>query len=107
MPEIVLTVGPGSFMPPPKVDSAVIRLNIREKPPVELTSEKAFFMLIKAAFSQRRKTAANSIANMTHYSKDSIYAAMDACQIDRNARAEQLTLEMLAQLSCCLEAGQK
>ena len=64
-PKLLFTVQPGSFYPAPKVTSAVIRLNVRKTPAVEVPGgdEKAFFSLIRAAFSQRRKTAANAISN--------------------------------------------
>ena len=98
-PEILFRVSRGSFMPPPKVDSAVIRLNIRKSPPVVIKNEKAFFSLIKSGFSQRRKTLANSIANTTGRKKEEIYAAMGKSGIDKNARAEQLSLEDWARLT--------
>ena len=53
-------VSAGSFMPAPKVDSSVIRLDIREKPGIEVSDEKLFFSMVHAAFSQRRKTASHS-----------------------------------------------
>ena len=64
-PKMLFTVQPGSFYPAPSVTSAVIRLDVRQEPPVELPEgqESAYFALIRAAFSQRRKTAANAIAN--------------------------------------------
>ena len=55
-------VSAGSFMPAPKVDSSVIRLDIRPDPPVEISDEKFFFRVVKAAFGQRRKTASNSLS---------------------------------------------
>jgi len=62
-PKLLFSVQPGSFYPAPKVTSAVIRLDVREKPAVTVPNgdEAAFFALIRAAFSQRRKTAANAM----------------------------------------------
>ena len=57
------TVQPGSFYPPPKVTSAVIQLQVREQPAVQVENEEGFFKLVRAAFGQRRKTAANSISS--------------------------------------------
>lgn len=54
-PEMLFSVSAGSFMPAPKVDSAVLRLNILKEPPVKVDDEKKFFKVVKAAFSQRRK----------------------------------------------------
>ena len=84
-PKLLFSVQPGSFYPAPKVTSAVIRLDVRE--------EAAFFALIRAAFSQRRKTAANAIANGLHLPKAQVIAALQAANLDERARPEQLTLE--------------
>ena len=61
-PQVLFPVGRGSFMPPPKVDSAVIRLDVLQQPPVAVEDEKWFFQVARGAFAQRRKTAANSIS---------------------------------------------
>ena len=77
---LMFTAAPGSFYPAPKVTSAVIRLNVRKTPAVEVPGgdEKAFFSLIRAAFSQRRKTAANAIANGLHLPKAQVISALQA-----------------------------
>ena len=54
--EILFEVDRSSFMPPPNVDSSVIKLNIRENPPIKVADEGKFFKFVKAAFAQRRKT---------------------------------------------------
>lgn len=59
----LFTVSAGNFTPVPKVDSAVIGIDIYDAPPVE-TNEKIFFSVIKAAFGQRRKTLANALTTM-------------------------------------------
>ena len=94
-PKLLFSVQPGSFYPAPKVTSAVIRLDVREKPAVQVPNgdEAAFFALIRAAFSQRRKTAANAIANGLHLPKAQVIAALQAANLDERARPEQLTLE--------------
>jgi len=97
--EILFHVGRNSFMPPPNVDSAVIKLNIRENPPVEVRDEKKFFSLIKACFAQRRKTLVNTVSNTTNYSKDELRNALGELGISETVRAEQLTIEQLANLS--------
>ena len=86
-------------MPAPNVDSAVIRLNIRKEPAVQVTDEKMFFRVIKAAFAQRRKTAVNSISNTMSINKQELTAAFEEASIAPNARAEALSLEQLAELS--------
>ena len=66
-PKLLFTVQPGSFYPAPKVTSAVIQLDVHTTPPVTPPNgdEAGLFRLIRAAFSQRRKTAANAVANTT------------------------------------------
>ena len=97
--EILFPVGRESFMPPPNVDSAVIKLNIRQNPTVEVTDEKKFFALVKACFAQRRKTLVNTVSNTTNYSKEELRNALSELDISDNVRAEQLTMEQLANLS--------
>lgn len=101
-PEILFSVSRGSFLPPPNVDSAVIRLALREKPPVEVGNKEQFFKIVRAAFSQRRKTAANSIAAAGRFTKSQAEQALEAAGAAKNARAEQLTLEQLAALANAL-----
>lgn len=98
-PEFLFNVKRGSFMPPPNVDSAVIKLNIRKEPPVVLNSEKAFFKLIKAAFMHRRKTLVNSVASGLGIKKEDIIKALLSLNISETIRPEQLSLEQFANLS--------
>ncbi len=98
-PEILFTVDKESFMPPPKVDSAVIKLKILEKPPVEVYDERAFFRLVKCCFSQRRKTLVNTVSNTAGIEKERIRTALNTLGISETARSEQLTLAELAKLS--------
>ncbi len=97
--EILFEVGRDSFMPPPNVDSAVIKLNIRSNPPVEVLDEKKFFSLVKACFAQRRKTLVNTVSNTTNYSKENLKTALLELGLSETVRAEQLTIEELANLS--------
>lgn len=92
-------VSAGSFMPAPKVDSSVIRLNIRPEPPVEVSDEKFFFKVIKAAFGQRRKTASNSLSSGLGMSKDKVNDAIADAGFEPTVRAESLDMQGLARLS--------
>lgn len=92
-------VSAGSFMPAPKVDSSVIKLDIRKQPPVELKDEKLFFRMVKAVFSQRRKTAANSISAGMSLPKEKVYAAIANAGYPETVRAESFTMEELAVLA--------
>ena len=106
-PKLLFTVQPGSFYPAPKVTSAVIRLNVRKTPAVEVPcgDEKAFFSLIRAAFSQRRKTAANAISNGLQLPKATVLSALEAAHLDPRSRPEQLTLQDYCALQAALQAG--
>lgn len=91
-------VSAGSFMPAPKVDSSVIRLDIREKPGIEVSDEKLFFSMVHAAFGQRRKTASNSISSGTGIPKAVVAEAIERCGFPPAVRAESMTAEQLAAL---------
>lgn len=97
-PQLLFSVQPGSFYPPPKVTSAVIQLVLRKEPAVQVDDEQAFFRLIRAAFSQRRKTAANSIASGLGIAKAEVTQALEAAGLSAMVRPEQLTLEDFAKL---------
>ena len=94
----LFNVSRGSFMPAPNVDSTVIRLDIREYPAVEVSDEKKFFRMVKAAFAQRRKTALNSISSGMGLSKTQVADALRASGLEENVRAEKLTMDELATL---------
>ena len=92
-------VDKNSFTPAPKVDSEVMRLDIRKEPEIELADEKFFFSVVKAAFSQRRKTAINGISSGMGLAKDKITKALGECQLSPTVRAEALTMQQLAALA--------
>ena len=98
-PEKLFNVSKGSFVPQPKVDSAVIKLTVRKKPPIELKDEKMFFKVVKAAFSQRRKTAVNGISSGLGIDKATVINAIENAGLDANVRAEKLTMQELGNLS--------
>lgn len=91
-PEILLSVPKTVFMPQPKVDSAVIRLNMKE-PPVDI-DKKLFFKIVKAAFGQRRKTILNSLSNRElGLDKEQVKELLERSNISPKARAENLKIE--------------
>ena len=98
-PELLFNVSAGSFMPAPKVDSAVIRLAVSNTPNVTVLHEKNFFKVVKAAFSQRRKTLSNALSSGLSLPKNEVNAMLNTLQIPANYRAEQLSLEQFAELS--------
>ncbi len=87
-----------SFIPSPKVDSAVIQLCIRKEPEIEIADEKLFFRMVKAAFAQRRKTALNSLSAGMSIPKDKIAQAIKNAGFRPDLRAEALSMEDLAKL---------
>ena len=105
-PKLMFTVSAGSFMPAPKVDSAVIRLDIRKKPPVEV-DEAAFFRVVKAAFSQRRKVISNSLSAGLGLDKAAVSKMLENAGVTPNARAEQLSLDGFAAIANQLDGGAK
>ena len=94
--KLMFTAAPGSFYPAPKVTSAVVRMDIRPTPAVQVEDEDGYFALIRAAFGQRRKTAANAIASGLGLPKDKVIAAIEAAGFDARIRPEALTLEDFA-----------
>lgn len=102
--EIVTTVPASSFMPPPKVDSAVVKLAMRKEPPISPKSEKIFFKTVRAAFCQRRKTLVNALCGSGIFtiSKDEIKRIVLALGFGENARGEELSLEQFCALSDAL-----
>ena len=85
-------------MPSPKVDSAVIRITLSNDNRYDIADKKEFFSLVKAAFSQRRKTLVNSVSSSLQIPKNQVADALDAIGIDRNIRAEKMTMEDFAAL---------
>ena len=97
--EILFDVGRESFMPSPKVDSAVIKITPYTVPKYCVDDEKAFFALIKAAFAQRRKTVVNSVSATLGIPKEKVAEALASLSLDVNIRAEKLTMENFVELS--------
>lgn len=105
--EIIKNVPASSFIPRPKVDSAVICLEMRDKPLVSPLNEKAFFALVKAAFAQRRKTLANALSAAGIFgSKESISAAISGMELSPTVRGEALSIGQFCALSDYFEKKQ-
>lgn len=99
-PELGFIVPRGAFRPVPKVDSAVVHIEIYKKPPVKVKDEALFFRVIRTAFSQRRKMLANSLKPVSPDIKEILPLA----GIEPNRRAETLSIEEFAKLSDILYA---
>ncbi len=100
-PEIVRTVPPSSFYPRPKVESAVIRLMKREKPPVAVEDENLLFRLIRCSFNHRRKTLVNGLLteNKGLWTREQVLSFLEEAGLPPMVRGESLSLEDFARLT--------
>lgn len=100
-PERVATVPASVFIPEPHVDSAVIRLALRRKPPVQVKDEALFFEVVRASFAQRRKTIANNLLAgiFTKADRPVLEALLAECGIDPVRRGETLDIAEFAALA--------
>lgn len=96
--KIVRRVPPQCFIPRPKVDSIVIRLDKLSEPKVKVENEKLFFDIIRNSFNMRRKTLWNGVKNIG-LSKENLELAFNEANIDPKRRGETLTIEEFATLS--------
>lgn len=99
--KIIRKVPPSCFMPRPKVDSIVIRLDRLEKPAVKVKDEKLMFEIIRNSFNMRRKTLWNGVKNIGA-SKEKLESAFEKAGVDPKRRGETLTIEEFAKLSDCI-----
>ncbi|MCA1057251.1 16S rRNA (adenine(1518)-N(6)/adenine(1519)-N(6))-dimethyltransferase RsmA [Rossellomorea aquimaris] len=103
--EMVMTVPKTVFMPQPNVDSAVIRLTKREKPPVDVKDEDFFFTVTRSSFAQRRKTILNNLTSQLPQGKEkkeSILEALSEAGVDPTRRGETLSIQEFGALSDAL-----
>jgi len=94
-PELKFIVPKGAFRPVPKVDSALINIELYDRPPVRVKDEQFFFRVIKTAFSQRRKMLANSLKPVS----DAIKEKLVASGIEPTRRPETLSMDEFARLA--------
>ena len=104
--QVVLKVPASCFMPRPNVDSAVIKLVRHEDAPVKVKDEQFMFRVIRAAFNQRRKTLANSLANSSELNgsghactREDVTTALEAMGLPAGIRGEALTLAQFGELA--------
>lgn len=95
IPEIKFYISPKFFSPPPKVESAVIKMDRRNAPPVELEDERLFFKVVKSAFGQRRKMISNSLKSIINQPKEFLLKI----GIDPMKRAEEFKIEDFAYIT--------
>jgi 16S rRNA (adenine1518-N6/adenine1519-N6)-dimethyltransferase len=92
-PQIMARIPAGAFYPAPKVDSAVVRVDLTDRPAIPPAELEAFFRLAKAGFSQKRKTLRNALAGGLRLEKDAASTLLKTAGIDPKRRAETLSLE--------------
>ena len=99
--EVLFDVPPSCFLPAPKVTSSVIRMTVREAPPVPVGDPALFFRVVRGAFAQRRKTLINSLSfSLTDFvGKEEVTQALRACNLTETIRGERLTFADFAQLT--------
>ena len=99
--ERIIKVPSGAFLPPPTVDSAVVRLNMRPQPLVPPALQNVFFRTVRAAFGQRRKTLGNALAGggILDANREAIAAALDAAGIASGRRGETLGIDEYRRLA--------
>jgi 16S rRNA (adenine1518-N6/adenine1519-N6)-dimethyltransferase len=102
-PDLGVVVLPEMFTPPPKVDSQVVILHTRSKPLLSDENMKAFFRVVKAGFSAKRKKLRTSLAGGLRMSKPEAERLLEAANIDPNARAETLSMSDWTRLSQIVE----
>ena len=104
-PKMILNVSKSSFIPAPKVDSAVIKLDILENNNFNITNEKLFFQIIKYAFMQKRKTLLNSLTNSKIASKETLEKMLLSLNLNPSIRAERLSIEDFVNISNYLDTN--
>ena len=98
--EKIMEVPNSSFIPEPEVTSEVIKMNLRDKPAVEIKNPKVMFMIIKSAFMQRRKTLLNALTNTKVFiNKDEGLKILKKLNLSENVRAEELSIQDFANIA--------
>jgi 16S rRNA (adenine1518-N6/adenine1519-N6)-dimethyltransferase len=98
-PKIVQLVQAKSFYPAPKVDSAVIKIDLFKNPKYVLPDGKRFFKIVKACFAGKRKQIHNTLVNNLHLDKNRVSKILSAIKINPAARPQELTIEQWIKLS--------
>lgn len=101
-PSLVSRVAPSAFRPPPRVESAVVRLDVLGAPSVEIPDADRFFRVVRAGFSTRRKQLVNALAHGLQLDKGRVHQQLAAANLPPSCRAQDLSLEQWAGLAWSL-----
>jgi len=104
-PRLLFRIKPGSFYPPPDVESAVLQIDLHTTFPVEVEDAAAFFRVVRAGFAQRRKQLRNTLAAGLGLKPDEVAARLTKVGVDPRWRAQVLTLEQWAKVTRALGEG--
>ena len=102
-PRQLFPVSRGSFFPAPKVDSAVIRLDVHPNPDHGVGDEKLLFSIVRAGFGQRRKTLANPLSAALHLPKEKVQQALEQAELPLTVRAEAVPFDGWIKLANALK----
>jgi 16S rRNA (adenine1518-N6/adenine1519-N6)-dimethyltransferase len=100
-PQIAARIPAGAFFPVPKVDSAVVRVDVLPEPRLPEDLQEKFFKLARAGFSQKRKTLRNALAAGLKWSHADVESLLSAAGIDPRRRAETLSIQEWVELASC------
>ncbi len=98
-PQIAARLNPSVFWPRPEVESAVVRIDIYDKPIVDISDYKTFFRVVRAGFGQKRKQLKNALSSGLGLDAEKTAFVFDTSKIDSRRRAETLTLDEWAVLT--------
>ncbi|MBI3232411.1 MAG: ribosomal RNA small subunit methyltransferase A [Candidatus Doudnabacteria bacterium] len=98
-PKIISFVPSKAFYPEPKVDSAILHIQLYKKSKFNITDEKSFFRLIKACFAGKRKQIHNTLVNNLKLGKYQVQKALSNLEIDPKSRPQELTIDNWVKLS--------
>jgi 16S rRNA (adenine1518-N6/adenine1519-N6)-dimethyltransferase len=98
-PRIVAKIPAGAFIPPPKVDSAVVRIDTYDALPIDVPDVQHFFHIVRAGFGQKRKQLKNALSGGLGLPAGEVVAAMQKARIESRRRAQSLTLDEWARLA--------
>jgi len=105
-PKIIVHVPARAFYPAPKVDSAILRIDLKDEAPLTTKERDSFFRLVQAGFSERRKQLHNSLAHGLHRKNVEVQAWLQVANIDPSRRAETLSIEDWLRLWHEMEKGE-
>lgn len=101
-PSISFKILPGSFFPPPRVNSAVVKIRVREKNFFPIKDEPRFFKMVRTIFNKRRKMIVNTLKDLKDLEKDKIISGLERARVKPTCRPETLSLEELYRLYAVL-----